>query len=197
MTISLNSLSRWQVLPEDGCIWFPDVEGERRIRLHLNCEGETPLYLDDGGGIGFLTTVPAGLQSVEFSVAGKVAVLPAKGAGQVHYQTAEDEPTHVALADPIIFTRIAERRARNPELEQIAAVMSRNLERRMALQADEFEARFERRRKAEENERATREANAAREADVPPVDPVRSQEPGESARGKKSGGAVGSEPAVG
>ncbi len=151
MTIRLNSLSRWKDLEAGAAIMFDDpaTENERRIRLHFNLAAATPFYIEDANGPRFLTVVPAGLETVEFGAVGSFAIFPQEGAREVQYQTAEDEPTYATVVDPVIFTKIANRRHRNPEMEEVMFRMQQNMERRLAQQADEIEQALERRRMEE------------------------------------------------
>ena len=146
MTIKLHALDRWSVLEAGKAIAFA---ASGRVRLHVNVASATTFYLEDEDGPRLLATVPAGLETIEFSQAGKFSVFAADGSGEVHYQTAEGEPTFARVVDPVIFTKIANRRHRNPELEEIMYRMQMNVERRLAQQADQFEAALSRRRKEE------------------------------------------------
>ncbi len=154
MAIKLNSLSRWQVLAGDRAISFDGSDvAERRVRINFNCEAVTSFYVEQDGRERFLCTLPPGLETVEFNFAGSFRVFAEDGSGAVLYQSADLEPTFSEIVDPVIFTRIANRRHRNPELEEIMYRMQANIERRLAQQAHELEAAFERRRKELENGR--------------------------------------------
>lgn len=153
MAIKLHSLKRWETLVPGSAVIFDHGTGygERRVRLSVNCQRETVLMYETEDGEDFLAVAPAGLETVEFSVAGKVAVFAADPKASFKYQTAELEPTHSEVVDPRIFTKIANRRHRNPELEEIMMRMNRNMEMRMAEQAKFFEQALERRRQEEKN----------------------------------------------
>ena len=143
MVVKLNSLARWAALPSDEAIVFDGADqGERRVRINLNLEGVTAFFIGDEQGERFLATLGPGLETVEFNVSGAFKVYAEKGSGIVHYQSADLEPTFAEIADPKIFTRIAQRRHRNPELEEIMYRMQANTERRIAQQAEEIEARY-------------------------------------------------------
>ena len=148
MTIKLNSLDRWNVLEAGHAILFENMSNgsERRIRLHLNLSRQTTFFVENEEGPRFLAVAGPGLETIEFGMAGRCAVIAEDGAGEVQYQTAEGEPTFVEIVDPVIFTKIATRRPRNPELEEIMYRMQINMEHRLAQQAGEFEAALERRR---------------------------------------------------
>lgn len=155
MTVKLNSLARWANLPATEAIVFEGShDGERRVRINFNLEGVTSFYIGDDMGEQFLCTIGPGLETVEFNVSGSFKVYAEKGSGVVHYQSADLEPTFHEIADPVIFTRIAQRRHRNPELEEMMFRMQSNIERRFAQQADEMEAIYARRLKEAQNARA-------------------------------------------
>ncbi|MFU0507251.1 hypothetical protein [Pseudaminobacter sp. NGMCC 1.201702] len=197
----MNSLARWQMYSGDAVV-LPGVDGERRIRLHVNCEHETAFYRTWGevGAVEqLIAVVPPGVETIEFAAGGDVAwiAVPRDG-GQVWYQTADGEPTFVRVVDPVIFTKIANRRHRNPELEEMMYRMQQNMERRLAQQAGEIEAAFERRRLEEANGRpaetvvtdAPGAAANAGGAEVQSPEPVQ-PEPGADAGGAVDGQSPG------
>lgn len=143
MTIKLNSLARWALLPSDEAIVFEGHgDTERTVRISFNLEAVTTLFLgDEDGGENLLVTAGPGLETVEFNVAGSFKVYAEKGSGIVHYLSAEMEPVHFEVPDPKIFTRIAQRRHRNPEVEEMMARAQMNMERRFAQLAAESDAR--------------------------------------------------------
>jgi hypothetical protein len=155
MTIKLNSLARWSKLDSDKGIAFAgNPSGERRVRLNVNCEAVTTFFLAQGKTQTLLCTVQPGLETIEFNTSGDFHVFAEKGSGVVMYQSADLESTHAEIVDPVIFTRIANRRHRNPELEEIMYRMQLNMERRLAQQSSEIEQAFARRLKEETDGRA-------------------------------------------
>jgi hypothetical protein len=171
MTIKLNSLARWQMLAPGGAIELAHTsDSGRRVRLHVNCAAPTTFYVEDADGPRLLAAVPAGLETIEFSAAGNFAVFAGEGSGEVHYQTAEGEPTFARVVDPVIFTKLAQRRHRNPEIEEVMMRMQANMERRFALQANEIALALARRDKEKEI-----------------VEPVESVEPKAKSVGKAAG----------
>nr|QJB21341.1 MAG: hypothetical protein [Microvirus sp.] len=155
MTVKLNSLARWAKLePAEAIVFEGSNVGERRVRINFNLEGVTAFFIGDEQREDFLCTIGPGLETVEFNVSGSFKVYAENGSGVVHYQSADLEPTFHEVADPVIFTRIAQRRHRNPELEEMMFRMQANIERRMASQADEIKAHYERRMQEVQNVRA-------------------------------------------
>lgn len=199
MAIKLNSLARWYDLAENQSIHFHkgSANGERRIRLNLNMAGQTTFYIkDESEKVRFLTVAGPGLETIEFSASGCVDVFAHDGAGYVQYQTSEIEPTHSEVIDPAIFTKIANRRHRNPELEEVMYRMQANMERRFAQQADEFEAALERRRQEEINGRPTEQVKSDAPGTVTPGQngsPVAEPQPGSANPGEGSPSPDGSQ----
>lgn len=154
MTIKLNSLARWSLLPVDQAIAFEGSDvAERRVRIDFNLEAVTAFFIGDDTGESFLCTIGPGLETVEFNVSGSFKVYAEKGSATVHYQSADLEPTFAEIIDPKIFTKIANRRHRNPEYEEMMYKMQLNIERRLASQAAELEGAFARRIAEMENGR--------------------------------------------
>lgn len=200
MTIKLGSLSRWKLVLANSTesVTLPgrgDVE--RRIRLHVNCAAATAFYrvIDGTDDEQLLASVPAGLHTLEFSASGDVEWFAATDShnSQVWYQTADLEPTYSTVVDPVIFTKIANRRHRNPELEEVMYRMHLNVERRLAAQAEEFEAALERRRQEEDHGRPTETLVSDAPGAVAGTggEEVRAPEPAASEPGETPGGSDG------
>lgn len=212
MVVKLNSLSRWSELVSDKAIVFAGSDiGERTVRLNLNLEAVTSFFIGIGDEERFLVTMQPGVDTVEFSATGTFRVYAEEGSGAVLYQSADLEPTFSEVVDPVIFTKIANRRHRNPELEEMMFRMNQNLERRLAQQADEFEAALLRRRMEEENGRSAETvisnapgAAAGAGSGQVPAQGAAGEEPGETApapnggeqQGSSGGGSAGTSGAV-
>lgn len=130
MTIKLESLSRWNHLaPANSLILETRERGVRRIRISVNSPGLARFFVVLDGKERFLATVDR-CDTIEFYAEGVVEVVTTDENVFVH--TAEHEPTHIRVTDPVIFTRIANRKARNPDLEHMMHLMHVNLEKRLA-----------------------------------------------------------------
>lgn len=128
--ISLKTLDRWSLMkPEEGVVF--EGRHARKIRLHVNAPDVARLYLVDGKRRRFLARF-CGLDVIEFVAAGNVQI--ATMDDDVWFYCAEQEPTHREVVDPVVFTKIAQRKSRNPELEQMMFLMNQNIERRFAAQ---------------------------------------------------------------
>ncbi|MBB3387283.1 hypothetical protein FHT82_000003 [Rhizobium sp. BK275] len=187
MVVKLNSLARWTALPATDAIVFDGSDvAERRVRINFNLEAVTSFFIGDETGESFLCTLGPGLDTVEFNIAGSFKVYAEKGSGIVQYQSADLEPTHAEVVDPVIFTKIAQRRHRNPELEEMMFRMQANMERRFALQADEIAAQYARQLKEIEDARAAETVVAPA-----PVAAGGSEVPAQGAAGEKPGETAG------
>lgn len=185
--INLKSLSRWKRLGKDEAIMFAGPsDRERRVRLVLNLAETTTFHLQgEDGEERFLTVAPAGVSTVEFYVAGKVGLMAEPGK-EVWFQSAEHEPTYVEVPDAVSFAKIRERRARNPELERVLFEVTRNAERRLAMQAAELTRSFEERLN---RVRASETVGTGREEIQPekPSAPEPASETGAADGGEQSG----------
>lgn len=132
----MHNLEKWSELPPGKAMSFV-VDWPRVVRIDVNVAGKANLFvIGDGGTPRFLAFV-TGRDVVEFAANGRFGLI------------ADGDPTFVYSVDgdtwsldvpaPEIFTRVREKRARNPELEYIMAKMAHNMERRLAQQATEIE----------------------------------------------------------
>jgi hypothetical protein len=111
----------------------------RRVRLEVNSSAETALfYCPADGEVQFLALVH-GRDTLEFYVDGAFAVTVESDSNPVNIYTSDGDDISIEIPDAVILTKIAERRRRNPEMEQMALLMQRNMDRRIAQQHAEFE----------------------------------------------------------
>lgn len=209
MVVKLNSLSRWSALaPEQAIVFAGSDVAERRVRIDFNLEAVTSFFIRVDDEERFLCTLREGQETIEFNAAGTFRVYAEKGSGVVQYVSADLEPTFSEIVDPVIFTKIANRRHRNPELEEMMFRMNQNLERRLAQQADEFEAALQRRRMEEENGRSAETVVSDAPGSVAgagssqvPAQGAAGEEPGETPpapnAGEQQGGASGGQAGTG
>lgn len=139
MVIKLNSIARWLALdPKTGISFDGDPDAERLYRIEFNCEAVTTFYLVQGKNEQLLVTLQPGIETVEFYLAGDFTIV--SDGGVVLFWCADYEPAFVEVIDPEIFTQIATRQRRNPELEEMMYRAQLNMERRFAAQEEEIEA---------------------------------------------------------
>lgn len=140
------NLDKWTVIPDGKALDF-NTDRPRVVRLDVNCAGTANLYVvqKDEGEAAFLARI-VGRDVIEFHSAGGFSIVCDGDPVSVYSVDGETWTFHDPA--PVIFTRIHERRARNPDLELVMARMAQNMERRLAVQADELARLFERREAA-------------------------------------------------
>lgn len=156
--INLKNLDRWSlVMPGTGVEFDrPEV---RTVRIELNAEMPAAISIvRDGGDVQYLCTA-SGLTLVEFAEGGRFEII---ADAPVWMYSAEFEKLTFTVPDPVIFTAIAQRRARNPELEYMMSVMQKNMDKRFA-QLDHERERLESHVRHLEAERANNSRAPANE----------------------------------
>lgn len=153
MTIRLDALDRWRLVAQGEILKLPGtVDGLRKVRLHLNCEDTTWVYVSyaelDGVAAQFLAVAGPGPETIEFHAEGDLLVSFAPGSpdgepSQVWLYTAELEPNVEPNPNAVTFTEIMTRRARNPELEMMQAIARHN-QRQMEATLDQQAANIAR-----------------------------------------------------
>lgn len=136
----LKQLDRWETVAPG--MRFP-TPYKRKVRLEVISEGESKLYVSEGSQRSFIGRFE-GYDVVQFTVNGPFE-LTAKG-DPVKVWCSEFDTMEVVPPDATSFTRIAERKTRNPELERMMQRMRVNMERRLAQAERDIEANILRRR---------------------------------------------------
>lgn len=131
----LFNLSKWTELRDGEALPFKGAR-PRTVRLELNAPDEVSLYSVENGEPIFLALV-RGRDVVEFAPDGEFAL--AVEGGTVFVYTADGQDVHSIAPDPVIFTKIAERRRRDPAMELMMYEMNRNIEKRLQAQHADFE----------------------------------------------------------
>lgn len=133
----LHNISKWTRMVEGGSLRFESVR-PRMIRLEVNSPDSVRFYLLDmeNETSTFLATT-FGRETLEFFVGGPFVLT---SDAEAYVYTADGERAHHVAVDPVIFTRITERRTLPPEIRAIQEMMQINVERRLAAQRDEFNA---------------------------------------------------------
>lgn len=143
MVIRLHNVSKWKLL-EQGFLPFVG-DHHRKIRIDVNCEVVTRFDIvqpgegDDDDKLTMLAAGVQGLETLEFSAPADT-VLHVTSEGEVWYFTNEGDDQSVPGVEDEIFTTIANRRARNPQLEMMMFKQEQNMNRRLKAQAAEFQA---------------------------------------------------------
>ena len=137
--IKLDSLSRWMHLKK-GDILTLSGDAQRRIRLQVNSPKRSSLFIVNDDGEPVFLAAPVGRDVVEFASSGNVRITTEDD--DVFVYTAENEPTFTIFEDAETFTKIAERTARNPDLEHMMYLQQQNMERRLAAMHGQFESKL-------------------------------------------------------
>lgn len=163
MTIQLMDLRKWQCLEDGNMVQFTK-KNPRVVRIDVNTPFKVTLwYAEENEDAKFLALVE-GRDRVEFAVDGPFD-LTVEG-GDCWFYTVDGADFSMQAVDDRTFTRIAERRTRNPELDYMMQVMYQNMERRIQQTASDLERQHERREKARQRD-IERSAQDGRSADRP------------------------------
>lgn len=162
----LYDVTKWRSLRQGEALRF-ETARSRVVRLDVNSRADVGLYLLDAvsSETRFLA-VTRGRDSVEFIVEGAFTLV---SDGDIQLYTADGQFIHHEVVDPVIFTRITERRVMSPEIQEIQRMMNFNIERRLAAQRDGFNAVIHEQRRRFAEEAAARklaEAAVAKEAEI-------------------------------
>lgn len=136
------NLSKWRVVTEGEMIRF-ESSHPRTVRLEVNSPDRAKLLLHEEERDPCFLAVVNGRDAIEFSADGTFEITVT--GSDVYFYTAEGDDWSVEPVDGRTFTRIVERRSRNPEMELMMHMAMTNMERRLDQQAAELERRFERR----------------------------------------------------
>ncbi|MER9265422.1 hypothetical protein NKI63_12705 [Mesorhizobium sp. M0410] len=144
--LRMGDLSRWSAVKSGDYIKL-DGRKVRTVRLDLRASDYCLWFVeraDEDGVVNeeFLCLTPAGNSTIELLVADEMRLVPnfAKD-GHLLFSSPEFDFIHVD-GDPESFTKIAHRRARNPEVEYMHFMMNQNMEARMAVMEQEMERRM-------------------------------------------------------
>lgn len=186
----IHNILDWIELKEGEGLPFPG--GKRRVTIQVNSPGKTALYIvpterrgvdglvienDEVVGLPIFLALVEGRDEIELFAEGGFN-LTHDGTGVVYVLGSEHgEKAFVINPEPIIFTRIAERRTRNPEMEAMQHLMMQNMQKMVAQQASELEAVYERREAAANAKREAAERHAASEAAAAAAALAKSVEP--------------------
>ena len=131
----LTNVDKWFVLEQGKTLNFENV-APRKIRLDVNAEAAARLYyVDTEGQITFLAAVQ-GRDVVEFYNHGEFGVT-AEGA-DVWLYTIDGEDISFSIPEAETFTKLVERRTRNPEVEMMQYMMKANMQAMMDAQRGEM-----------------------------------------------------------
>lgn len=135
-------VGKWQQCEAGKAVNFSKSE-PRKVRLDVNAPDTVKLFYSDGNGeVCFLARV-TGRDVIEFFAQGEFAIT-ADGS-DFWFATVDGEDFSFAIPDAVAFTKIAERRPRNPEFELMQWHANRNMELRMEQLRQELDAKWSQR----------------------------------------------------
>lgn len=179
MVVRIHNVSKWAALQPGQLLELKGLQ-PRKVRVELNCPAPTRVDLVEGDKTVFLC-IAHGYEVVEFS-AGQDVYLSCTSEDEVWYFTNDGDVTAFDAPEAVSFTKIATRRARNPDLERIMFKAEQNALRREAALRAEFEAAI-----------AARDAAAAAVPHDPETGEVIEDEPAAADNPPATGEAGGSE----
>lgn len=142
MVVRIHNIGKWQKL-ETEVLQLPG-HGRRKVKVHLNCAGDTRVDLVEvdrqDSPVTFLWA-GRGMVEIEFTARGLVQLV-CTSPDDVYFFTNERAGTAIKNIEAVSFTKIANRRARNPELEAIMWRAEINMNRRLAQLEEEMERRL-------------------------------------------------------
>lgn len=138
MVVRIHNLTKWHRLPPGGSFNLTG-SGLRRVRIEVNCEQPTSFQVIEGEHVAFLAVVQ-GLETLEFSVSDDIASLVPTSEGDVWFFTNHGDVEAFDAGFVESFTKLANRRARNPALEQMMFKLEQNMTRRLSRQSEELAA---------------------------------------------------------
>lgn len=139
MTQRIHSLSKWQALEDGKAIDFT-LDKPRTVVLEVNAPKETALYVQEKEGKPTFLAVCKGRDRIEFGVERAFKLIAEDG--PVWIYTFDGQETAFVIESPYIFTRIADRKQRNPHQELIEYQMRENVRRMGEQLAAESERRL-------------------------------------------------------
>lgn len=161
MTQFLYNLKKWKRFTEGEVLHYSNPN-PRTVRLEINAADTVRLFIADppGADAEFMAVV-YGRDTIEFSADGPFDIV--LDGGDCMLYTNDSTDWQVDTVDFQSFTRVVERRVRNPEQELMMFMAHQNMERRLAAQADELAEQFERRLAKRDAENAAALAKAERD----------------------------------
>ncbi|QCS36989.1 hypothetical protein [Tortoise microvirus 39] len=141
----IYNVDKWSKLTPGQALEFVNTK-PRNVRLEVNAKAKTALNLiDHDGEVHFLALVE-GRDTIEFGVNGPFMLTVGSSDGEeVNVYTADGDDISMKPVAKEAFTKIATRRRRNPELEQMIEAQNRNWQRMLERQAHELQLAFDRR----------------------------------------------------
>lgn len=142
----LTNIDKWRCVEAGKAMNFEN-DAVRRIRLDVNAPTEVSLFYATGDGEVYFLARVVGRDVIEFATHGGTFSITVED-GDCWVYTIDGEDVSFSVPDAVVFTKLFERRARNPEVEMMAHAMRENTRRMMEQQANELERVLSRREAA-------------------------------------------------
>lgn len=133
----LHDIKKWNHVAAGGVMSFEN-EAVRRMRLDVNAAGRAALFYVDGDGETTLLGVVEGRDVIEFATHGGSFSIAVEDS-DVWVYTIDGENLAFSKPDAVKFTKLVERRARNPEVEYIQWLMRHNQRVMLEQQEQQYE----------------------------------------------------------
>lgn len=165
----LTNVDKWFILESGKTLNFENPL-PRKVRLEVNAEGDARLYYVDGNGETTFLALVRGRDVIEFYNHGEFGVM-ADGV-DVWLYTIDGEDVSFEIPEAETFTKLVERRTRNPEVEMMQYMMKQNMQAMLDAQRSEMEQLLNRRdaaaRAAAEKPAPSGDGEAAGKQSEPP-----------------------------
>lgn len=137
MVVRIHNVGKWAMLKAGEVL---ELQGDRlrKIRLEVNCPAPTRFDVVEGEKLTFLAVV-VGHETLEFTASADAHVVPTS-VEEVWFFTNDGDQVAFDVPGAVSFTKVMNRRARNPEQEMIMFKMEQNMLRRMEAQSAEINA---------------------------------------------------------
>lgn len=139
MVVRIQNVGKWAEI-EPGKVLELQGDALRKVRLEVNCPAPTRFdVIELVGGenkVTFLAVV-VGHETLEFTVTGEAHVAPTSDEG-VWFFTNDGDNVAFDVPGAVSFTKVMNRRARNPAQEMIMFKMEQNMLRRLEAQSAEI-----------------------------------------------------------
>lgn len=128
MAQKIFNLDKWIRIEEGSALHFTRNK-PRNVAIDVNCPGDACFYVliedgDNGENKQYFLGLARGRDRFEFAVPGTFRLYVEEG--DAFITSSDGEFVHAVVEDPKIFTKVANRRARNPHLEMMDFVMKQN-----------------------------------------------------------------------
>lgn len=139
--INLKDMTAWRPL-ETGEVLEYRARRPRPVKLEVNTDRPVALMIALGAQAPQLLALVEGRQTISFVVPGEYQLLHLTEGATVWCYSADGTVVHRPNLVEEAYTRIHQRKARDPEMEYMMYSMNKNLERRMAQHAAELERKY-------------------------------------------------------